>query len=94
MFPAIACRISSTVGSGRTASFHVSVQAGVLLSLQHLRHGLSTDRSLNRVLHVRHVDAIARGLRSIHLELQVRLPNHTKQSQVLDAVQSAESDGR
>ncbi len=56
-----------------------------LLALQHLAHRFAADRRLHRVLHIRNVDPVPRRLRAVHRNIQIRLPQHAKQSQILDA---------
>ena len=60
-------------------------QVVALFALQHLRESVAADGRLNRVLHIRRVDLIARGGLAIHREVQVGLAEDAKQPQILDA---------
>ena len=55
------------------------------LALQYLRESVPSRGGLDGVLNVRDVDLIACGLLAIHLEVVIRLTQHTKHSQVLDS---------
>ncbi len=64
-------------------------QIVALLAFEHLRHGLAADRGFNRVLHVADVDAEAIGLDSIDHQVQIRLPDGAKDSEIGDAANLA-----
>ena len=78
--------IASLVSRYRLIAHH---QVVALLALQYLAYGVAAHRRLDRVLHVRHVDPVARRLLAIHREIQVGLADHAKHSQVLHACNAA-----
>src|ERR1019366_2690808 len=55
-----------------------------LLALQDLAYRAPADGGLHRVLHIRNVELITRGLLAIYFEVQIGLANHAKQSEVLN----------
>ena len=63
------------------------------LALQDLREGVAAHRGLDRILHVGDVDLVAGGLLAIHGDVQVRLAEHAKDPQVLDALNLAHGPG-
>ena len=72
------------------ASFGIAVlrkiaqhQVVALLALKNLGERVAAHRGLNGILHVRDVDLIARGLVAVHREIQVGLPDHAEQAQIL-----------
>ena len=60
-------------------------QVVALLVLQNLRDRLAADGRFNRVLHVTHIYPVARRFPPVDAQVQVGLPQHPKQAQVLYA---------
>ncbi len=57
--------------------------------MQHLRQSGPSDGGLNGILNVCDVDLIARSLLAVHLDIEVRLAQNSKDSKVLDSVDLA-----
>ena len=64
-------------------------QVVALLALKYLGQSVASHGGLDRILHIRDVDLIARGLLAVHFEVFVGLAEDAKDSKILDSLDAA-----